>query len=102
MDKMKENIFNMIESGKIILADYNTQDIFPDLSEQGLILNDGELAARIGGNWFYYGEKGNIEDFCYAEHAKMIADVINNPEENGLGDGEAEFYRAFVAWKPIL
>lgn len=96
---MVKRIIEMIENGEILLADAQTQDEYVTLSRQGLMLDD-QFAACIGGNWFYFMENCNGEylfDYKTNELAEMIAEVINNPEENGLDDGEVAFYKAVIA-----
>lgn len=100
MNDIKEKIFKMLNSGEILLADYLNQNLFPDMENQGLMLDEYELAARIGGNWFYYNtfdKSGNIKDFTLEEHAEMIAEVIENLDGFGIGEDEAEFYRNCIS-----
>lgn len=95
---MVEKIIEGINSGEILLADAKTPYNYYELFEQGLLLDD-EFAAKIAGNWFYFKSrcKGKLlHDYDTREIARMIADVINNSEENGLDDAEVELYRLYL------
>lgn len=91
-------IIKKIENREILLADIQTQNKFPTLDKQGLILED-EFAANIGGIWFYCAGNCNgklLRDYKLKELAQMIANVINNPDEYGIGECEADFYKSFI------
>lgn len=55
----------------------------------------------IGDYWFYCGIKDNKNDKDYTttELAQFVLNAITNPEENGLGDAEAEYYKYTILEK---
>ena len=60
---------------------------------------DDSAKCQIGGFWFYFThieEDTCLEDFATDELAEMIANVINDGEGNGLGDGEDDYYKNII------
>ena len=61
--------------------------------------DDDSVKCKIGNYWFYFThieEDTCLEDFSTDDLAKMIRDVINDAEGNGLGDAEADYYKAVI------
>ena len=63
---------------------------------------DDSVKCQIGYLWFYFThieEDTCLEDFATDELAEMIANVINDGEGNGLGDGEDDYYKNIIKKK---
>ena len=62
-------------------------------------VDDDSAKCQIGDTWFYFThieEDTRLEDFSTDELAEMIANTINDAEGNGLGDAEADYYKAVI------
>lgn len=86
-----------------IIPCINIADIIFALDNYKIIVwqdaEDDSAKCKIGDYWFYFTHIEDdtcLESFSTDELAEMILNVINEPEHNGLGIAEANYYKCII------